>query len=74
MGIARYSSHWSPHNPEAAGSSPAPAITDHSEMSGFLFLNRVTGHRQIEIMVFCLTFTFNITIDFKNWQKREVVF
>ena len=26
------------HNPEAAGSSPAPAITDHSEMSGFLFL------------------------------------
>ena len=26
MGIARYSSHWSPHNPEAAGSSPAPAI------------------------------------------------
>ena len=25
------------HNPEAAGSSPAPAITDHSEMSGFLF-------------------------------------
>ena len=31
------------HNPEAAGSSPAPAITDHSEMSGFLFLNRVAG-------------------------------
>ena len=26
MGKARYSSHWSPHNPEAAGSSPAPAI------------------------------------------------
>ena len=43
MGKARYSSHWSPHNPEAAGSSPAPAIADHSEMSGFLFLNRVTG-------------------------------
>ena len=38
MGKARYSSHWSPHNPEAAGSSPAPAIADHSEMSGFLFL------------------------------------
>ena len=31
--------------PEAAGSSPASAITDNSEMSGFLFLNRVTGHR-----------------------------
>ncbi len=29
------------HNPEAAGSSPAPAITDHSEMSGFLFLTEV---------------------------------
>ena len=26
MGIARYSSHWSPHNPEAVGSSPTPAI------------------------------------------------
>ena len=24
MGKARYSSHWSSHNPEAAGSSPAP--------------------------------------------------
>ena len=26
MGKARYSSHWSSHNPEAAGSSPAPAM------------------------------------------------
>ena len=26
MGKARYSSHWSSHNPEAAGSSPVPAI------------------------------------------------
>ena len=31
----------SAHNPEAAGSNPAPAITDHSEMSGFLFLTEV---------------------------------
>lgn len=30
MGKARYSSHWSPQSPEATGSSPAPAITDHS--------------------------------------------
>ena len=29
MGIARYSSHWSPHNPEAVGSSPTPAIYDY---------------------------------------------
>ena len=26
MGKARYGSHWSSHNPEAADSSPAPAI------------------------------------------------
>ena len=26
MGKAWYSSLWAPHNPEAAGSSPAPAI------------------------------------------------
>ena len=38
MGKAWYSSLRSPHNSEAAGSSPAPAVTDHSEMSGFLFL------------------------------------
>lgn len=30
-----------PHKPEAAGSSPAPAITDHSEMSGLLFLTGI---------------------------------
>ena len=38
MGIARYSSHWSPHNPEAAGSSPALAITDHSSIECFFVL------------------------------------
>ena len=27
MGKARYGSHWSSHNPEAAGSSPAPRYT-----------------------------------------------
>ena len=26
MGKAWYSSLWAPHNPEAAGASPAPAI------------------------------------------------
>ena len=30
-----------PHKLEVGGSSPPPAITDHSEMSGFLFLTGV---------------------------------
>ena len=38
MGKARYSSHWSPHNPEAAGSSPAPAIEKNFSFDAEVFL------------------------------------
>ena len=39
-------------DPEAAGSSPALAITDHSEMSGFLFL---TGVNKVRLGVIQIT-------------------
>ena len=41
MGKVWYSSHWSPHNPEAVGSSPTPAITkaSFSIERGFFVLN-----------------------------------
>ena len=46
MGKARYSSHWSPHNPEAAGSSPAPAIRKlHLISEAFFMPNRVSSNK-----------------------------